>query len=169
MSPSSKPMRTLSNSTGAYAESAAANELMTWNPGCTALRKAAQAVRYTSGAGASLCKHHCAQASLCKGCALKKLASQIQGQLGEKHVGANDHDVRYHHRLRGGAPNALRSAAHRQPFVTTHGREDEPINDGLHHALHDIGKFQGIDGAGPELHGSQSQGKHRRHAAAEQP
>src|SRR3954463_11352467 len=139
MSPSSKPMRTFSNSTGAYAVSRLASELMPANP----MGNARQGdVRYTSDAAASLCR----------GCALEKFVAEIQGQFGEKDVRADDHNVRDHHRLRSSSPDALGSTAHCQPFVAAHRGQDETVDQRLHHALHKVRKLQRIDGPRPELH-----------------
>ena len=47
--------------------------------------------------------------------------------------------------------DALRSTPHVQSLVASHGREDEAVDQRLHHALHDVWEIQSIDRARPEF------------------
>src|SRR5262244_1737312 len=56
---------------------------------------------------------------------LKYLVGEKERHLGEERVGDNDHDRGDHDGLRGGPPDALRSAAYGQSLVAAHRRENE--------------------------------------------
>src|SRR5580692_1892581 len=87
---------------------------------------------------------------------LEKFVGEEQGYLGEESIGHDDHDGRQDRRLRRGAADALRAAAHRQAFVTADGRENEGEKKGLHKTLHQVRKIQSIDGAPPKLDHTES-------------
>ena len=49
-------------------------------------------------------------------------------------------------------PTPSRAAANGQTLVAADGGENKAKDHRLGHALHEVGKLQGVDGAGPELH-----------------
>src|ERR1700689_5116985 len=93
--------------------------------------------------------------------------SQEERDFGEKDVAADDHHVEDDYGLGCGATDALRAATDGQAFVAADCRENEAVNQRLHHALHNVGEVEGVDGAGPKFDGAKAQRKNGGDAAAE--
>src|SRR2546427_331796 len=90
---------------------------------------------------------------------LDTLAGEIQHDLGEEEIGDQHQDGRNDHGLRGGAADSLGAAAHAQALEATDRGEDETEYQRLDHALHDVRKFERVDGARPELDSAQAESR----------
>src|SRR5580693_6169464 len=97
----------------------------------------------------------------------KELVSQEKSNFCEEDVAGNDHHVGDDDGLCGGAAYSLGATADGQAFVAADRREDEAVDERLHHALHDVGEIEGVDGAGPEFDGAEAERKDRGNAASE--
>src|ERR1700722_10504990 len=97
----------------------------------------------------------------------KEFVSEEESDFGEEDVAGDDHYIGDDDGLCCGAAYALCAAADGEAFVAADGGEDETVNQGLHHSLHDIGEIEGVDVAGPEFNGAEAQRKNGGEAAAE--
>src|SRR5580658_9218884 len=159
MSPSSKPMRTLSNLMAGW-ESLGGVTALFIGP--------VPAIIAAFAAGAATKRSAPRSLTPGPGRPLEEFVREIQRHFGEKRIGDDDHHGRQHGRLRRGPAHALRATAHRQPFVAANGRQDEGEKKRLHKSLHQIRKIQSIDRAPPEFDGAEAQRENRSHAAPEQ-
>src|ERR1700682_4934677 len=143
-SPSSNPMRTLSKVITGASVGSVAEELID--------------NRDYSGLWRLVCLENLPRPAI-ECCASKKFASQKEGELRQEQIGANNHHGGNHYGLRGGPAYTLRSTADGEALVAPNRRQDEPVHDGLHHPLHNVRKFQRVNGTRPKFHRIQAQRK----------
>src|SRR6266478_5773168 len=154
--PSSKPTHTSSNVMAGAVSSAS------W------IKVAMEFTFDYNGNSLLICERAVAGGEIAQSLVSENLVRQIEGDFRKKCIRHNNKHGRDDHRLGRRTPYALRAPSHREPFVTTDRREDESEGHRFRKPLHQVGKFQRIDGAPPKLDGPQPQRKHRCNASAQQ-